>query len=114
MKQNCATSWTYSRDFTGIHGQKGVKFECIFILSQTQHLLLLSWCWITTGCARTVRSCNRDKNLSIHKWILKVRVTDGPYHKCNKVFAFLMTFLSTWRLLTMVGGAAKWQGSWKG
>jgi len=44
----------------------------------------------------------------------KGRVTDGPYRKCNKVFAFLMTFLSTWHLFTMVGGAGRWQGTWKG
>jgi hypothetical protein len=41
-------------------------------------------------------------------------LTGGPCHERNKDFAFLMTFFSTWRLLTMVGGAGNWQGIWKG
>ena len=27
IKQNCAPSWTYSQDYTGMHGQQNMKFK---------------------------------------------------------------------------------------
>ena len=27
IKQNCAPSWTYLRDYTGMHGQQNIKLE---------------------------------------------------------------------------------------
>ena len=33
IKQNCAPSWTYLQDYTGMHGHQNIKFSCSYYWS---------------------------------------------------------------------------------
>ena len=53
IKQNCAASWTYLQDYTGMHGQQNIKF-CFHYLWQ------------------------RSKNMCLYTSVKKIRLKEGP------------------------------------